>query len=558
MNILGVSAYYHDSAACLISDAGMYAASQERFTRRKHDPGLPVNAISYCLKEAGIIGEELDYVAVHEKPLRKFKRIVDDARRSFPRSYGLFRNSLPIWLGQKRAPESLLTAEFHTSCPYLFIGHHLSHAASAFLPSPFDDAAILTTDAVGEAFSTCLGHGRGSSVVLDRGIRFPNSLGMFYSALTHLLGFEVMEGEGKVMGLAAYGEPSFRKQMGELIRLHEDGSYALNMRYFAFDRSLNMITSRLEKLLFRRRRPDEPVEQRHSDLAATLQAVLEETLLSLLRVLKRETGARNLCMAGGIGLNSLANGRILREGPFENVFIQPAAGDSGCSLGAALYAHCHLVGRDRPAPMQTDRFGPCFGPDAIARFLDVRRVAYRRLEGEQLVTEVAKLLARNKIIGWFRGRMELGPRALGGRSILANPTDPQMKSVVNAKVKFREPFRPFGASVPEEAAADYFDIDRPSPFMMFVFPVRPEHRDRLPSITHVDGSCRIQTLSTDYDRVYHRLLHKFGELSGAPVLLNTSLNIKGDPIVCSPSDALDCFLKTGMDCLVMEDLLLQK
>jgi len=558
MRVLGVSAYYHDSAACLFDGERIFAACEERFTRSKHDPGLPVNAISYCLKEANIIGEELDFVAIHEKPLRKFKRIIGDNFCTFPRSYGLFRKSLPMWLGQKRAPESLLSFELNTDCPFVFVGHHLSHAASAFFPSPFDEAAILTADAVGEVFTTCTGTGKGSEVALQRGIRFPHSLGMFYTALTYLLGFEVMEGEGKVMGLSAHGEPTFRKQMAELIHLDADGSFALNMRYFSFDRSLRMITPRLERLLFKRRLPDEPIEQRHKDLAATVQSVLEEALLTILVGLKKTAGSKNLCIAGGVGLNSCANGRILREGPFENVFVQPAAGDSGCALGAALYASCQLQGQKRPCPMLSDRFGPSFKTNAIARFLDVRRISYRRLGEDELLREVARLIADNKVVGWFRGRMEFGPRALGARSILANPMHAEIKATVNSKVKFREGFRPFGASVPEEAAGEYFVCDRPSPFMMFVVDVRKEHRDRLPGITHVDGTCRVQTVSQDYDRRYHALLHRFGELTGAPVLLNTSFNVKGDPIVCSPNDALECFLTTGIDVLVMEDLLLEK
>ena len=558
MRVLGVSAHYHDSAACLFDGERIFAACEERFTRRKHDPGLPVNAISYCLREANIIGEELDFVAIHEKPMRKFRRIIGDSFRTFPRSYPLFRKALPLWLGQKRAPEVALSAELNTNCPFAFVGHHLSHAASAFFPSPFDEAAILTVDAVGEAFSTCTGTGKGVEVTLQHGVRFPHSLGMFYTAITYLLGFEVMEGEGKVMGLSAHGDPSFRKQMEQLIRVNSDGSFALNMKYFSFDRSLGMVTPGLERLLFKRRLPDEPVERQHRDLAATAQGVLEDALLAILRDLKKNTGSKNLCMAGGIGLNSVANGRILKDGPFGNIFVQPAAGDSGCALGAALYTSCQLHGQRRPGPTLSDRFGPRFTADAIARFLDVRGVAYRRLGDDELIDATAGFLADNKVVGWFQDRMEFGPRALGGRSILANPASPDIKALVNAKVKFREGFRPFGASVPEEAASEYFVCDRPSPFMMFVVDVRAEKRERLPGITHVDGTCRVQTVSRGYDRRYHALLCRFGELTGAPVLLNTSFNVKGDPIVCSPSNALECFTKTGMDVLVMEDLVLEK
>ena len=558
MRVLGVSAHYHDSAACLFDGEHIFAACEERFTRRKHDPGLPVNAISYCLKEANIVGEELDVVAIHEKPLRKFRRIISDSFRTFPRSYPLFRKAIPVWLGQKRAPESILASELSTDCPFVFVGHHLSHAASAYFPSPFDEAAILTVDAVGEAFSTCTGTGKGAEVTLQQGVRFPHSLGMFYTAITSLLGFEVMEGEGKLMGLSAHGEASFRKQMEQLIRVNSDGSFALNMRYFSFDASIGMITPQLERLLFKRRLPDEPIEEKHRDLAATAQGVLEDALLAILRNLKKNTGSNSLCIAGGVGLNSAANGRILREGPFGNVFVQPAAGDSGCALGAALYTSCQLHGQKRPGPMLSDRLGPHFTTDAIARFLDIRGVAYRRLGDDELIDAAAGFLADNKVVGWFQDRMEFGPRALGGRSILANPACPDMKAMVNAKVKLREGFRPFGASVPEEVASEYFVCDRPSPFMMFVVDVRAEHRNRLPGITHVDGTCRVQTVSRAYDRRYHALLCRFGELLGAPILLNTSFNIKGDPIVCSPSNALECFTKTGLDVLVMEDLVLEK
>ncbi|MBN1592394.1 MAG: carbamoyltransferase [Candidatus Coatesbacteria bacterium] len=558
MKVLGISMHYHDSAACLYDGESIFAACEERFTRKKHDPRLPVNAVGFCLRERGIIGEQLDWVAYHERPLRRFKRIISDGYRTFPRSYGLFRKAIPVWLGQKRAPESLLSAELCTDLPSIFVGHHLSHAASAYFASPFEEAAILTADAVGEALTTSWGLGTGSRIELKGGIEFPHSLGMFYSALTHLLGFEVMEGEGKIMGLAAYGEPRFDKEVRELIRVNEDGSFALNMKYFCFDRSLKMSTPALERLLFPARSPEEPIEEKHKDLAASLQKTLEEILLRICRQIRKETNRENICIAGGIGLNSCSNGRILREGPFENIFVQPAAGDAGCSLGAALYASCQLLGVKRPMPMSSDRLGPSFKCDAIARFLDVRKVAYRKLDGDDLVDSVARLIADGKIVGWFQGRMEFGPRALGGRSILANPLLPDIKSRVNSKVKFREAFRPFGASVPEEDVHRYFACDRPSPFMMFVVDVRPEHHRSLSGITHVDGTCRIQTVSREYDERYHAILRRFGELTGYPVVLNTSFNIKGDPIVCSPNDALECFLKTGIDALVMEDLLLEK
>ncbi|HUT04034.1 MAG TPA: carbamoyltransferase C-terminal domain-containing protein [bacterium] len=558
MRILGVSAHYHDSAAALLDGDRVYAACEERFTRLKHDPGLPINAISFCLREADIIGEELDLVAIHEKPLRKLKRFVSDCFRTFPFSYSYFRRALPVWLGRKCSPELSIASELRTDCRFAYVGHHLSHAASAYYPSAFEEAAVLTVDAVGEAYTTCTGIGKGESVVLDRGVRFPNSLGMFYSAMTYLLGFEVMDGEGKVMGLAAHGEPGYRRQVGELIRLNDDGSFALDMRYFQFDRSTRMVSPRLEKLIFPRRRPDEPIEQRHKDLAATAQQVLEEALISIVTNLRRRSGQKNLCIAGGVGLNTVANGRILENGGFDDIFIQPAAGDSGCSLGAALYASCKLLGRPRPRPMVSDRLGPAFREGSIARFLEVRKLPFKRLGEEETLSTVARRLADNKVVGWFQGKMEFGPRALGGRSILANPINPQMKNIVNSKVKFREPFRPFAASVPAEVAHDYFEHGVASPFMMLVFKVRPEKQNDIPSVTHLDGTCRTQTVTRECDQKYHSLLLEFGRLTGVPVLLNTSFNLKGEPIVCTPRDALKCFMESGMDCLAMENIFIEK
>ncbi len=558
MHILGISAFYHDAAAALVRDGELLAAAEEeRFTRIKHTADFPVNAIRYCLQEAGISPQELDYVGFYEKPLVKFERILTATLVTWPRSLGQFRRAMPLWLRQKLHIKKLIRKSLDLSReqPILFLDHHLSHAASAYLVSPFEEAAVLTADALGEWTTTTTGHARESDIALEREIRFPHSLGLFYSAITAYLGFRVNDAEWKVMGLAPYGEDRFSREMDELLHVQDDGSYRLNMRYFAHHHSATSIFSRRFLRLFGRppRRPDEPILDFHHDLACSAQKKLEETLLVLVRQLHQVHPSPNLVLAGGVALNSCANYRLLAETPFENLFVQPAAGDSGGALGTAFYIANTILRQPRRFVMRHAHFGPGYEAEAIRSELDRFGLTYRQAENEeQLAAETAGLLREGKIVGWFQGRMEFGPRALGSRSILADPTRAEAKDAVNAKVKFREKFRPFAPSVLRERASEYFDLPTAeSPFMLLVVPVRSEKRSLIPAVTHVDGTARLQTVDRDTHPLFHRLLVEFGKRSGVPVLLNTSFNVRGEPIVCALRDALSCYFRTGLDALVI-------
>ena len=559
MNILGISSFYHDAAACLIRDGQVVAAaSEERFTRKKHDQNFPINAIRYCLTEGKLLVDDLDYIGFYEKPFIKFQRILHSHVACFPRSFSAFLRAIPSWLHQKLAIPALIKEELQYEGPVYMIEHHLSHAASAFLVSPFREAALLTVDGVGEWSTATWGRGKDTEIELFKEIRFPHSLGLLYTAFTYYLGFKVNSAEYKVMGLAPYGEPRYRKQVGELIDVAEDGSFRLNMDYFGYHYGLRMTTERFHDLFGGPpRQPEGEVTQRHRDIAASVQAVLEEVLLRMAHSLYRETGLESLCMAGGVALNCVANGRILRDGPFQNLFIQPAAGDAGGALGVAAYIQHSMLGRPREYVMSHAFLGPSFGSDEIRAFLRVKGAVFEELDRAELLETTARAIAAQEVVGWFQGRMEFGPRALGSRSILADARKPENRDRVNQKIKFRESFRPFAPAVLVERAKEYFDLDHESPFMLLVAQSVDGAR-RLPATTHVDGSARIQTVDADTNPLFYELLHAFDRLTGTPVLINTSFNVRGEPIVGSPADALRCFLETGMDMLVIDRFILRK
>lgn len=558
MTILGISAFYHDSTAAVVRDGMLIAAAQEeRFTRKKHDSSFPVNAIGFCLNEAGVSPNELDAVTYYEKPFIKFERILLTYLGTFPKSMHSYLKALPLWLKQKLWISHLIRKELDYDGEILFTEHHQSHAGAAFLSSPFEEAALLTLDGVGEWATATMGIGKGNRIEILKEIHFPHSLGLFYSALTYYLGFRVNSAEYKVMGLAPYGKPRLMDKMRELIHYFPDGGFSLNMKYFAFDYGLTMTNRRFEKLFGQpRRRPDLELTDFHKDVAASGQKMLEEIVLNAARVLREETGQKNLCLSGGVALNSVANGRLLREKIFDNIFIQPAASDAGSALGAALLAANQLKKEKRRFVMTHAYWGSPVKNAEIERFLNHYKIPFQKFSEEKLTRKTAALLAEGMIVGWFQGRSEFGPRALGNRSILADPRRPDMKDRINARVKFREAFRPFAPSVILEKMPDYFDLDRPSPFMLFVAPVKQP--DKIPAVTHIDGTARVQTVTKETNPRFYRLLEAFEEKTGIPALLNTSLNVRGEPIVDTPKEAFTCFMRTGMDALSMGDYLLDK
>ncbi|MSR75034.1 MAG: hypothetical protein EXS14_06165 [Planctomycetes bacterium] len=555
MRVLGLSFDFHDSAAVLIEDHRIVAAAaEERFVRRKHTAEFPKEAIAWALESTGTSLAAVDHVVFYEKPFQKFDRILTTALASWPRSYFFFLKSMPQWLVRKLHTARQIRKGLGQDRSVLFASHHLSHAASAFFPSPFEEAAIITADGVGEWATTSFGRGAGCKLELESEIRFPHSLGLYYSALTAYLGFKVNDAEWKVMGLAPYGEPRFVEQFRKLIQLREDGSFALDMRYFSHAFSTrSMINTRYERLFGRpRRSPESALEQFHNDIARSGQQVLEEAMLNLARAVQRRTGLRKLALGGGVGLNCVANWRILRESGFDEIFIQPAAGDDGGALGAAALVMAELGGV-RVEPMQHALFGPAWSDAQIESDLLRLGAKPRRYERAALLEECARRLHAKEILGWFQGPMEFGPRALGARSILSTASDASMKDKINARVKYREAFRPFAPSVPKHLASRWFDVPEglDSPFMLLVPQVRPEARVLLPAITHHDGSARIQTVTHEANALYHDLLLAYGERSGIPVLLNTSFNVRGEPIVNTPEQALTCFRNTGLDALVI-------
>jgi carbamoyltransferase len=562
MNILGLSCFYHDAGACLLRDGVLVAAAEEeRFSRLKHDARLPVQAAAYCLEEAGLDVDDLDFVIFYEKPLLKFERIISGYAATYPRSGVAFVRAMQTWLGQKLWVRSQIGQALGYDGEILFGEHHVSHAASAFFPSPFDEAAVLTADGVGEWATTTVGTGSGIDLEVTHEIRYPHSLGLLYSAFTAFLGFEVNEGEYKVMGMAAYGQPTQVDRVRKVVRLLEDGSYRLDMRYFGYHHGLRSIDQAFIDLFGPPRQASAELEQRYADLAASIQVVTEEAMLGLARRARALSGSSNLCLAGGVALNVLANARILRESGFRKVWVQPAAGDAGGCLGAATYLYHTLLRHERRHRMDTAYLGPSYSSAEIHRFLEREGILFSRLNDERIAPTVASLLADNNVVGWFQGRMEFGPRALGARSILANPTDPTTKDTLNAKIKHREAFRPFAPSTLVEAASTYFDFGAPdgdpeSPFMLLTARVRPEKQHLLPAITHVDGTARVQTVSREQNPLYYVLIEEFGKLTGVPVLVNTSFNVQGEPIVCSPEEAFNSFAHTDMDYLMMGDALI--
>ncbi|MBI5216392.1 MAG: carbamoyltransferase [Ignavibacteriae bacterium] len=560
MNILGISCYYHDSAAALVQDGNLVAAAQEeRFTRKKHDPDFPSNAIQYCLQEAGINISDVDYVGFYDKPLTKFDRILETALATWPLGFRSFLKAMPVWLNEKMwVPQKIRDLlDYHG--PIYFSEHHISHAASAFLVSPFKEAAILTMDGVGEWDTTTFGFGKENDIQLLKTIRFPHSLGLFYSAFTYYLGFKVNSAEYKVMGLAPYGEPRFYDLiMKNLIDVKDDGSFRLNMEYFVYDRHLTMTGKKFEELFGEKTREGESkLTQFHKDVAASLQKVTDEVVVKMANHVYAETKLPNLCMAGGVALNCVANSKVLQQTPFKNVFIQPASGDAGGALGVAYYIYNTLLGKPRTFSMEHAFFGPEFSDEMIEEFLHSKQLPYLKYDRVELLNETARLITEQNVIGWFQGRMEFGPRALGARSIIADARNKENWQRVNLKIKFRESFRPFAPTILEDKTNEYFEIDCPSPFMLLVAQVR-ENKRTVPAITHVDGSARLQTINRQQHALYYDLISTFEKLTGCPVIINTSFNVRGEPIVCSPEDAFRCFMRTEMDYLVLGSFILDK
>ena len=593
MRILSLSAFYHDSAAALVEDGSIVAAAQEeRFTRKKHDDAFPTHAIGYCLQEAGITLDQVDFVAFYDKPFIKFERLLETYIAFAPRGFASFRMALPLWLKEKLFQKSLLKNKLKEIVPgfdwekrLLFAEHHQSHAASAFFASPFERAVVLTMDGVGEWATTSVALGEGNDLRMLREIHFPHSIGLLYSAMTYYTGFKVNSGEYKVMGLAPYGAPAFKQViLDTLIDLKADGSFRLNMDYFDFATGLRMTNAKFDALFGGpARKPEERLTQRHMDLAASIQAVTEEIVLRLARALAAETGEKNLCLAGGVALNCVANGKILREKLFDNIWVQPAAGDAGGAIGAALAGYHLFHGGPRTADNRRDKMqgaylGPAFGQADIERRLTAAGATFTMLDDTALIDRAADDLAEEQALGWFQGRMEFGPRALGGRSIIGDPRSPRMQSTLNLKVKYRESFRPFAPAVLREDVEDWFEIDSESPYMLMVADVVKRRRramteaeqslfgieklnvprSDIPAVTHVDYSARIQTVHEDTNPRFHALLTAFKQKTGCAVLVNTSFNVRGEPIVCTPEDAFRCFMGTELDVLAIGNCYLRK
>ena len=591
MNILGISCYFHDAAAALLQDGQLVAAAEEeRFTRKKHDYEFPQHAIDFCLRLGGISGEDLDYVVFFEKPFRKFERLLLSSMQTFPRSQRVFREAMITWFGDKLWIKQLIQKRLGVApTKIMFSEHHLSHAASAFYCSPFDEAAILTVDGVGEWTTTSLGVGKGTDIKLIKEIQFPHSLGLLYSAFTAFLGFEVNEGEYKVMGMAPFGSPRYVDKVHKLLRFGSDGSFELDMDYFCFHYSTDKtFNGKFEELFGTPRDPEahfftagtgypsyfgeksanydelSRLNQYYADIAASIQKVTEETLLMLANAAYKETGLKRLCLAGGVALNSVANGRILKETPFEEIYIQPAAGDGGGAIGAALYAYHSVLGKPRKFMMDHAYWGEEHSAGDIEKFLRDAGIRYQRFDDEdKLLDKTVDRLQEGKVIGWSQGRFEWGPRALGNRSIIADPRRADMKDIVNTKIKFREPYRPFAPSVLVEKTEDFFKLCRPAQqyparFMLYVVDVREDKRDIVPAITHVDGTGRLQTVDEQFAPRYYRLIERFGEATGVPIVLNTSFNLRGEPIVNTPREAFATFSRSEMDVLVLDHYLIEK
>ena len=586
VNILGISAFYHDSAACLVQDGKIIAAAQEeRFTRKKHDYAFPKNAIEYCLKAGNINVSDINYVTFYEKTFLKFERLLETYIAYTPFGIRSFIKAMPLWIKQKLWIKQIIQDQLEYKGKILFTEHHESHCASAFYPSPYNDAAILTMDGVGEWATVSYGLGSGNDLNILGEIKFPHSVGLLYSSFTHFTGFKVNSGEYKLMGLAPYGEPKYKDLiLNELLDLKEDGSFKLNMKYFDYCTGLKMTNKNFNKLFGGEpRKPESKLTQREVDIAKSIQVATEEVVLRIARHVHKETKHKYLCLAGGVALNCVATGRLLREGPFEDIWIQPASGDAGGALGAALFTWYKYLDNDRKVDGSKCQFssylGPGYNNEEIQEFLDRENIPYKELNSNELTEEVADLIAKENIIGWFQGRMEFGPRALGARSIIADARSPKMQEVMNLKIKFRESFRPFAPSVLKEKAKDYFYINPNynSPYMLLTFEVREEYRkpvnlgekiqvlDKLkiqrsdiPAVTHIDFSARLQTVDSDTNPLYYAVIKKFDEKYGCPLIINTSFNVRGEPIVCTPEEAFRCFMRTNIDYFVLGNFLLDK
>jgi carbamoyltransferase len=586
MNILGISAFYHDSAACLVHNGKIAAAVQEeRFTRKKHDYSFPINAVKFCLQHDDLSVNDLDYVAFYDKPFQKFERILETYLSYAPVGFTSFIKAIPLWIKQKIWIKELIKKELGYKGKVIFTEHHESHAAAAFFPSPFQEAAFLTMDGVGEWATTSYGIGKDNNVSIMAEIHFPHSLGLLYSAFTYYTGFKVNSGEYKVMGLAPYGDSKYKDIIfSELIDLKEDGSFKINMKYFDYCVGLTMTNGKFDKLFGGPpRKLESPLTQREMDIARSIQEVTEEIMLRMARHVRKETGQKNLCLGGGVALNCVGNGKILKEGIFDNIWIQPAAGDAGSALGAALFVWYQYLENKRIADdnkdfQQGSYLGPEFRKDYIHDYLKKNSIPYTELTDDEIPGKIADLIAQENVIGWFQGKMEFGPRALGSRSIIGDARSLKMQEVMNLKIKFRESFRPFAPSVIKEKVSDYFEIDRESPYMLLVAPVRKEIcremteeeqklfglnklyvcRSSIPAITHIDYSARIQTVDKETNPLYYKMISKFYEKHGCAVIINTSFNVRGEPIVCSLEDAYRCFMRTNMDYLVMGNFLLDK
>ena len=585
MNILGISCFYHDSAACMLREGNIVAAAQEeRFSRKKHDPRFPSNAIKYCLEEAGISIKDIDHVVFYDKPILTFERLLLSYLTVAPRGLRSWLEAMPLWLGKKLFIPKIIQKETGYEGDVLFTEHHEAHAASAFYPSPFNEAAILTVDGVGEWATASFGFGKGKEINLLKELHFPDSLGLLYSAFTYFTGFRVNSGEYKLMGLAPYGTPRYKDLiLSELIDVKDDGSIRLNLSYFDFLGGLRMTNRRFSRLFGGPpRKPETEITQREMDIAASIQSVTEDIILKMAHHVYDETNQKNLCLAGGVALNCVANGRILRESPFEKLWIQPAAGDAGGAMGAALSVWHRYLENERPDPAGDDTpqgsyLGPAFSNEIVKEYIEGKGFPYHELNEKSRSKVIAEQIAQGKIVGYMAGRMEFGPRALGARSILGDPRSQETQTVMNLKIKYRESFRPFAPSVLEEKASEYFDIDTPSPYMLLVAKVvkkrcfpQPQSdgmrmlerlklkRSDIPAVTHLDHSARLQTVSQKHKPDYHGVISEFEKLTGYAVIVNTSFNVRGEPIICTPQDAYRCFMRTEMDVLVMEDCMLFK
>jgi len=570
MFILGISCYYHDSSAALLKDGRIVAAAQEeRFTRKKHDTSFPINAIKYCLKSQNITINDLKYIGFYEKPFLKFERILHQHLEMFPKSFKTFVASLPSWINEKLRVTSVIKKKLKYKGDILFVEHHLAHAASTFLVSPFKEAAIVTMDGVGEWTTTAYGYGKNNDIELLKEIKFPHSIGLLYSTITAYLGFSVNNSEYKVMGLSPYGNTDrntnpYYKKLKQVMDVKEDGSFSFDMRYFVFHYADRMPSKKLCRLLGGPiRKPESELKQRHKDIAAALQLITEDVLTKILNHVHKETKSDNIVLAGGVALNSVYNGKILRKTPFKRIWIHPDAGDGGTSIGAASYIYNIILGKKKNYTFRDAYLGPSFSTEYIKSFLNKNKIKYSEFKDEkELIKITARLLYDNHVIGWFQLGMEWGPRALGARSILSNACNPEMQEILNLKVKHREKFRPFAPVVCEDDALKYFECDKPVPeptdFMLMVYPIKKKWHKKIPSVTHVDGSGRLQTIRRKQNKLYYDLIKEFGKLSGIPILVNTSFNIRGEPIVCSPYDAYKCMMGTGIDFLVMDKFLVKR